>query len=1088
MNTKKLMALFCATAMVSSTVVPVITANAEGESNVEVLWSDTFDGYENDAYGVGKLAAIPNLVSAVSGSETYKGINGITLQVSTRGGGDDTSYFLTEPVEEDSADLALKTSISRFSNNSRGSKITFDTAYAPKDDKYLVLSTKVKIDEKDIDYGYAAMFAVDNILVSNQILGANSGDWVDMKIVYKDGSYELTVDGTPLASGKASSLSAITFHALDSTGATIPADKNPASSVPLDDYHTISFDDMVVYLTDDPEAEAPEAETHGAIAVATPTPTPVPESAPKADIPTGANVIWQESFDALDDVTYSLGADGVDANISKLNVVIGSRSTDSSVYTTAAVSEYLSGDKVLTATNGKFGTSGRDVKLYLTENVKSSDLSDGGYAILTFAAKLSTASDYPAAIYFIDETTSTTYATITTDAATVSGIEVEADKWITVEFTIESDGSAYISVDGKETPIGTVSTFPYLRMHDGSANAWNTTVTYDNFAMYVVDDSYVATTPEPVPEVIPLYEDATVDFTQDMSGLDASYKNSLSTETGTYTDIDGIRYTIGGRSSGTSGDTTNVRVETDVHENQYLFVETGKYGLGGRAPLFSFTGAPTLEQLATDEDYVAVSFAAKLVPGSASYPATMSFPAVADFSAKGGYYIYNIGTITTDADADATSKYIVDADTWFVVDIEVKKTGEYTVYIDNTPMWTGTTINAGADGSSDKVTLTGLPYVTTNAATKDVTNSSFAIDSIIAYHSGDVTAVVTPEPTEITAAPAVYAPANTTVIFSENFNALETSFTRMSGTEALTVDVTSNVSAAMGSRDGESSSEAQYTAVAVKENVENDNVLNITGGKFGTITRAPKVAVTSPSVADMSEDDDYVAMQFAFRLDSVNTSNQISALTLIANADDVVADDAENTETKSDGNIYGYVFGGFTTNPEDISDNVIGVEADKWYTATVEVYKDSWYVSLDGEIVFIGATPTLAYTNGDKITVTKLPQLVAGKNSKSTTSYPSVSLDNIVVYTSEVPTLATVAITSATTTSAAITSDVDTTAKVIVASYADGRLVSATVKAVDLTAGENTVEISAAQGDKVMAWTADVNGGVQAYCPSVTVK
>lgn len=1086
MNTKKLMALLCATAMASSTVVPVITANAEVAADAEVLWSDTFDGYENDPeQAVGGFTG-PGLVVAKASRDTYKGINGV--QLVTTGKEDDSSYFVVEPVAADAeSDLAVTTTISRFASTSRGAYIKFDETYAPKDDKYLVLSTKVKI--TDNAHAYAPIFKVDDIAISNETLGVESGQWANLKIVYKDGNYELMVDNVALSGGSASSLSTITFNGLNADGSSWTADA-VKSGTHVAGYHTVSFDDMVVYLTSDLEADAPEAETHGAIAVATPTPTPIPESAPKANVPENANVIWNESFDALDDVTYSFGAASIDATVSNLHITSGSRSSDSSVYTNAAVKENIAGDKIFAVTNGRFADAGRDIKLYLAENVKASDLSEGGYATLAFAAKLSPLGDKPAVIYFIDEATSTTYATITTDESSTSGIVVEADKWITVEFTMQADGSAYVYVDGEETPVGaSVSTFPYLRMHDGSKeNPWNTTVSYDNFSMYVVDDNYVATTPAPVPEVIPLYEDALIDFSQDMSDLDASYRNSLSTETGTYTDISGLTYTIGGRGSGTDGDTTNVRVEKDVHENQYLFVETSKYGLGGRAPLFSFTGAPTLDQLAADEDYVAVSFAAKLVPGSATYPATMSFPAVADFSSNGGYYIYNIGTITTAADA-GDGKVSVDADTWFVVDIEVKKTGDYTVYVDALPVFTGTTVNSGADGSSDKVTLTGLPYVTTNAATKDITNSSFAIDSVIAYHSGDITPVETPEPPVINAAPSVSAPNNTTVIFAENFNSLEKSFTRMSATEAVTVDVTSDVSVWMGARDGESSSEAQYTAVSVKENVEKDNVLNLTGGKFGTITRAPKLSVNSPSVKEMGEDD-YVAMDFAFRLDSVNAAGQASVLTLIANADDVVAADETNTETKNDGNVYGYVFGAFTTNEEDANDGKVEyVEADTWHTASIEIYNDSWYVALDGEYVFVGETATLAYSNGDKIAVTKLPQLVAGKNVKATVTYPSVSLDNMVVYTSQAPSLANVAITSATASAAAITADVATTAKVVVASYDnDGRLVSTTSKVVDLNAGENTVEISAAKGDSVMVWTAYNNSAMQAYCPSVTVE
>lgn len=1117
MNSKKLTALLCAAAIASSTLVPVM-ASAEETANLSeatVLWSDTFDSYENVTTGEHSIAGLPVLAYTTTGPGVYEGIGGLTIKSCTRPdsvSGDDTSYVLVEPANEgDDANISLKTNISRFSTENRGSSFTFTEAYAPTDELALIVSSKIKIDAGESTY--APAFMMGNILISATKLYGEGGEdnvWADVKLIYyPDSTYEVEVNGTVVDNGTTTpSFQTINFSALDATGTSL----GNASTAKAASYHTIWFDDMVIYNTtmDEVADPAPAAETRQPVEVATPEPTeevatPVPEAAPKAVVPDNATTVADQNFDEVEDVTYSLGTESTHQEIGDISIHIGGRGGGGTAETYAKVLPNVDTDKMLKVASGRYGNAARAPYITLNTDIEKSHLvGEETYAALTFAAKLITGTSHPATIHFLKDLTTNgdkgiyqnIAATITTDEAATSGIIVTPDEWHVIEFLMWADGSAMVVVDGAENNIGSVSALPIIATTNAdSSTVVNTSVEFDNIVAYVDGEFIVPdVTPEPqVPAVDPIPE-TVVDFTQDMSGLAADYVQKLGTEAGTYTDIDGLTYVIGGRADGVSGDTTAVSAVTDSYENQYLYVKTGTYGTNGRAPRFEVTGAPTLAQLATDEDYVAVSFAAMLIPNGDT-PATIAFPADTQFSTNGGYYVFNAGTLTTGEVAeDSTTEAHVDANTWVVVDVIVYKTGAYSISVDGSEVITGTTIGSSG-GGSDKVTLTALPYITTNSS-KNVTNASFAIDNIVAVHTGELSAVATPVPTaEPVAAPAVNAVDNTTVIFAENFNGLETSSTRMSATESLTVEAGANVKVSMGSRDGESSNEPQYTSVNIKENVEADNVLNLTGGKFGTATRAPKVSlVNSPSIADLEGEDDFIAMGFAFKLNPVSgASSQTSALTLIANADDTVKLDENgentNTETKDEGNVYGYVYGAFTSNEADaVEGSVAYVEPDEWHTAEITIYSDGeWYVTLDGVDVFTGNG--LAYSNGDKVPTTKLPQLVAAKNKKGDVTYPNVDIDNMIVYTSAVPTLANVAITAATAEAATITADVDTTAKVIVATYdADGRVVSTATQIVNLVAGENTVPVAAAAGDVVMAWTAYNNQGMQPYCAPVVVQ
>jgi len=204
MNSKKILALLCATAMASSTLVPVMAGAETAElSDATVLWSDTFDAYENDPEQKTGGFGGPALVVAKKARDSYAAIDGVTLFTTNRD--DDSSYFITEAFsDEDATDLVLTTNASRFSTAGRGAYIAFDEAYAPTSSESLVLSTKVKIVETD--HTYAPAFAIGDVVISNTLMGVESGAWVDLKVALKpDGTYEVLADGTAVKTGSAAS-------------------------------------------------------------------------------------------------------------------------------------------------------------------------------------------------------------------------------------------------------------------------------------------------------------------------------------------------------------------------------------------------------------------------------------------------------------------------------------------------------------------------------------------------------------------------------------------------------------------------------------------------------------------------------------------------------------------------------------------------------------------------------------------------------------------------------------------------------------------------------------------------------------------
>jgi hypothetical protein len=84
MNSKKILALLCATAMASSTLVPVMAGAETAElSDATVLWSDTFDAYENDPEQKTGGFAGPALVVAKKARDSYAAIDGVTLYTAT---------------------------------------------------------------------------------------------------------------------------------------------------------------------------------------------------------------------------------------------------------------------------------------------------------------------------------------------------------------------------------------------------------------------------------------------------------------------------------------------------------------------------------------------------------------------------------------------------------------------------------------------------------------------------------------------------------------------------------------------------------------------------------------------------------------------------------------------------------------------------------------------------------------------------------------------------------------------------------------------------------------------------------------------
>lgn len=133
-------------------------------------------------------AVMPALVNGDSGaSQTYE-MEGITLVTSSRRAGDESSYFKLDT--EDIGSLSnnyITTTICRFANSSRGSRIKFngDSGYnVPENGDYLVFVFNVKM--QDGIGSYDTAFKLGNVSISRSELGIENNEWAQIMAVYSN--------------------------------------------------------------------------------------------------------------------------------------------------------------------------------------------------------------------------------------------------------------------------------------------------------------------------------------------------------------------------------------------------------------------------------------------------------------------------------------------------------------------------------------------------------------------------------------------------------------------------------------------------------------------------------------------------------------------------------------------------------------------------------------------------------------------------------------------------------------------------------------------------------------------------------------
>lgn len=451
---KKIISLLSAAAVLSSLAVMPVTVGAEET----VLWSDTFNGYDNIVAHKTSAKVGDVLADGTSGRQQYLGINGVELATVNKA--DDSSFFKVNGKESDENDKYLTTQIARFSSVSRGAYVQFlDTdknaaAYSAETGKDIVLAFKIKMkDATDADCTYDTLIQVGNTEISRDALGIENDTWADVKIVASTTGTSVYVNGSSAASvtGSDKSISKITLDAY--IGGVRTTDGNTQTKKANTEhpfgYPEISFDDMVVYSSDDGAASTvPPAETH--------LPAGVEYDAPPAGtIPEGQYEVAKNDFNSLNGSVryiYSGDGQGTYTELDAVNLLAAAdgdvRGTSNWTSTANAKADPAKGAELfLKANNGQGSTANRGPKLQF----KYGDIEERENVTVQFAARLHKSDTAPAEVVFSGDLVASDskgnlaspLALITTDANADSAV-------YSVSNSIEKNGANVIEVPDNE--------------------------------------------------------------------------------------------------------------------------------------------------------------------------------------------------------------------------------------------------------------------------------------------------------------------------------------------------------------------------------------------------------------------------------------------------------------------------------------------------------------------------------------------------------------------------------------------------------------------------------------------------------------
>lgn len=291
MNMKKFISLASAAAMVSSLTVVPVSVHAEGET---VIWSDTFNTYAvpEETYGDWLTGVLIEGVNNASG--IYEGIPGISLQVGSRNGGDDSTYWLLNGKADNAEDKYLVTATGRFATGSKGGKLIFDEPQSATDENDIVVAFDVAgINCRDSAVTYDRAFDVYGEDGSTLIdldaadLGGvewdsrnnlTAEDWSTLKVVVSTSGTKVFLGDTEVASSAATTITGLDFSVYIN-GAAAANGSEYRIDGSGNGYPAYAFDNVIMYST---AAGAGAASTIPEIQDNTSTPQPTHTPPPPA--------------------------------------------------------------------------------------------------------------------------------------------------------------------------------------------------------------------------------------------------------------------------------------------------------------------------------------------------------------------------------------------------------------------------------------------------------------------------------------------------------------------------------------------------------------------------------------------------------------------------------------------------------------------------------------------------------------------------------------------------------------------------------------------------------------------------------------
>ncbi len=241
---------FTQTAMGSSDITLYAKWSINGATGnvTNIIFNHSFEDIENcNTIENGMMYAVmPALAngdsSALYEHRMYQMDNNITLQSCSRNSDSSSFFRIDYESNGDMTNSYLTTSICRFANSERGSKIVFGGFSVPDENSCLVLCFDVKM--QDAENRANTWFQIDDMNISRLGLGISNDEWAKVMVVYSSDTgarvYRISDDnnvGELIAKSEQTMLNTISFN----YDYEVKTDDYPLG------YPLVSLDNMALY-------------------------------------------------------------------------------------------------------------------------------------------------------------------------------------------------------------------------------------------------------------------------------------------------------------------------------------------------------------------------------------------------------------------------------------------------------------------------------------------------------------------------------------------------------------------------------------------------------------------------------------------------------------------------------------------------------------------------------------------------------------------------------------------------------------------------------------------------------------------------